>query len=266
MARICPNCGRPAIDEQSQFCNKCGSPFPEDQPKKVVVRTTPRLADTPPPPPAMEPLVAEPRAPVAPPTRSYADPPRVRPPVKQPAQKTPARGSPLPFKKLIGRDFIKPVYWLGVIAILLLVFAGITADLPKTDAATEPVTDTDTGSGFSDILSGIPLFWIGVFIIGNLLWRVLCEMSTVLFALRDSGISVDNSGAPGPEPLYEDEMPAYGEGGMGEMVACPRCGKIVPAEELETCDECGVQGCSSCVRKMGLLKSRWICRDCFKKK
>lgn len=266
MARICPNCGRPAIDDQSQFCNKCGSPFPEDQPKKVVVRTTPRLADAPPPPPVMEPLVAEPRSLSVPQTRSYADPPRYRVPAKPPGQKMPARSSPLPFKKLIGCDFIKPVYWLGVIAILILVFSGITADLPKTDAATETPTDTEAGTASGDILSGIPLFWIGIFIFGNLLWRVLCEMSAVLFALHDSGVSVDNPGAQGPDPLHEDEMPAYGNAGTGEMVECPRCGKIVPADELRSCEHCGIQGCSGCIRLMGLLKKKWTCKDCFEKK
>lgn len=171
MARICPSCGRAAIDDQYQFCNKCGCPFPEDQPKKVILRTTPRLADAPlpPPPPAMEPLVVETHMPAGSPVRSRAEPPRVRVPAQRPAQKKPVMSPPLPFKKLIGRDFIKPVYWLGVIAILLIVFTGITADLPKTNAASEAATGTDSGSASGNLLSGIPLFWIGIFIIGNLL-------------------------------------------------------------------------------------------------
>jgi len=265
MARICPNCGRPALDDQSQFCNKCGSPFAEDQPKKILVRTTPRLADTPPPPPAP---VAPPAAEYyAPPVRSYADPPRVRAPAPRPAaQPKPAGKSPLPFKKLIGRDFIRPVYWLGVIAILLVVFAGITAELPKTDTTAGTPAEDTAGAGSGDFLSDIPLFWIGIFIFTNLLWRVVCEMSAVLFALRDAGASPYHDRGPGFDSLLEDEMPESWDNRAEEPVTCPRCGRVVPAGELRTCEHCGVEGCSNCIRLMGLLKKTLTCKDCFERK
>src|SRR5512145_1764034 len=114
MARTCPNCGRQAIDDQSQFCNKCGTPFPADQPKKVLVRTTPRLADTQPAPPAtpvqpyQEEFPAPERyAPPAPPARSLADPPRVRAPAQRPVQRQQIRSTPLPFGKLYAQRFIR---------------------------------------------------------------------------------------------------------------------------------------------------------------
>ena len=268
MARICPNCGRPAIDEQSQFCNKCGSPFSEDQPKKVVVRTTPRLVDSPPVTPA----------PPAPPSQPVPEPPvvqqpattvrpNVRVPPKRPARAASPQSPILPFGKYIARDFIKPVYWIGVIAILLVVFSGISAEFAKTDAATEAATETESDASDGALLSAIPLFWIGVMVIANLFWRVLCETSAMVFALSDAPAATINGPGVEQDWLSEEEIPGYSGGGAtDEMIACPRCGKIVPAEELETCDICGVQGCSSCVRKMGLLKSKWICRDCFEKK
>lgn len=61
-------------------------------------------------------------------------------------------------------------------------------------------------------------------------------------------------------------MPAFGERGTGGMTVCPRCGKIVPADELQSCEHCGVQGCSSCIRLIGLLKKKWTCKDCFERK
>ncbi len=267
MARICPNCGRPAIDEQSQFCNKCGTPFPDDQPKKVLVRTVPRLAETPQAPPE----------PPAPPVQTFAEPPvapapaPLRPKVPAPVKKAPARvlspESPaLPFKKLIARDFIRPIYWLGVLCILVVVFSAISADLAKTGTVTNSGTEPESGASSGDFLSAIPFFWIGVMVFANLFWRVLCETSAMVFARNAVPAAANDLRGGEQEWLSDEEIPGYSGGATDEMVACPRCGKIVPAEELETCDECGMQGCSSCVRKMGLLKSRWTCKDCYNKK
>jgi len=267
MARICPNCGRPAIDEQSQFCNKCGTPFPDDQPKKVVVRTMPRMAETPQAPPE----------PPVPPVQTYAEPPAapaaapLRPKARAPAKKAPARAmnpeSPaLPFKKLIARDFIRPMYWLGVLCILVVVFSAISADLAKTGTGTGSGTEPESDASSGDFLSAIPFFWIGVMVFANLFWRVLCETSAVVFAQNAVPAAANDVRGGEQEWLSDEEILGYSGGATDEMVSCPRCGKIVPAEDLETCDECGIPGCRSCVRKMGLLKSKWTCKDCFTKK
>ncbi|NMB79595.1 MAG: DUF4282 domain-containing protein [Methanomicrobiales archaeon] len=303
MPKTCPNCGRQAIDDQSQFCNKCGTPFPMDeQPRKVFVRTTPRVvAETPPPPPPLpvqQPVYqqpvqpapqysapppqqeyyppAQPPAPPAPASRPYAEPARARVPVKPPVARRPlVAEKPRPFKKQFAKTSMKLVYWLGVIAIILIVFAGIMADSAKSQKSTTPSSDSSADSASKasgDLLSEIPLFWIGIFIIANLFWRVACETSAAVFALEDRP-GADNGHADtvpasslANEALYGTLDDTPGTASPDEMVECPRCGKMVPANELETCEECGIQGCASCVRKMGLLKAKWTCRDCFQKK
>ena len=280
MTRTCPNCGSRAIDDQSQFCNKCGTPFPaEEQPKKVFVRTVPRLADTPPPPPPPAPPVQQPVAyaeseyyvppprqvPAAPPARSpAAGPSRVRVPArKHPARRQPVREKPQPFAKMITKDYAKIVYWLGVIAILLIVIAGLTSGQSKTTKSSDSSTDDASDSAAKssgDLLATIPLYWIGVFLFANLAWRVLCETSVSVLARSDPA-------ADSPDINADDAVPEYGGGGlMGDSVECPRCGKIVAHDELRTCETCGTEGCTSCIRLMGLIKKKWTCRDCFEKK
>lgn len=273
MARICPACGSQAIDDQSLFCNKCGTPFPSDQPKKVLVRTTPRLAETPPPaPPSPEPVpvtgppAPEYRAPAAPPARISSEPPRARVPAPRPGSRQQAGRSPLPFTRCLVRDFLRPVYWLGVLAILLIVLGGVMADAATTAPAGESSGSGKEG-GPLDLLSAIPVFWIGVFIAGNLVWRVLCESGAALFALYDAGTTPDNPRGLEMESLPDDRVIDDGmAGGQGGMVQCPRCGRTVPAEEMRTCEHCGTVGCSACVRLMGLIKKTLTCRDCFQSK
>jgi hypothetical protein len=272
MARICPQCGARAIDEQSQFCNKCGYPFPDEPQKKtVVVRTMPRMADTPPPPPQypVSPPVPEPRAPAVPQARSYAQPPRVRAPARRPVQPAPVRSSPSPFKRLIAQDYPKLVYWFGVIAIILVVFAGISTGTTKsaTPAGSSAGTTNDTATTPpGDVLAGIPLFWIGVFVFANLFWRTVCEMCAVQFALHGSLTSGTTVQSPAQGSLFEDGMPDLDDFEGGEPVTCPRCGKVVAVSELRTCGHCGVQGCSNCIRMSGLVKKIPTCKECFETK
>jgi hypothetical protein len=173
---------------------------------------------------------------------------------------------PLPFKRLIGRDSIKPIYWLGVIAILLIVFTGITADLAQKDTSAKTSTDAEEKTASVDLLSEIPVFWIMVLILGNLSWRMICEMCAVQFALYSALTTPPNARNPGMETLSEDDSSESWDGGGGVSVQCPHCGKVVPASEQRTCDHCGLEGCSSCIRLMGLVRKKWTCRDCFEKK
>jgi hypothetical protein len=158
------------------------------------------------------------------------------------------------------------MYWLGVIAILLIVFSGIMADSAKDPAA--PPEDTAGAAKESppDLLSAIPLFWIGIFVLANLSWRVMCETCAVVLPRPDLPCAPLPMETPAAAPLLEDMAPAVGAGEPGGSVECPRCGKVVPSGEQKTCEICGVQGCSSCIRLTGLLKKKWTCRDCFERK
>lgn len=168
------------------------------------------------------------------------------------------------------------MYWVGVIAILLIVFSGITADMAKSGKT----ADTSTGTGAEDsgdspdetaatpkgdLLAGIPLFWIGVLVIANLAWRVLCEIAA---AVHSGSLP---SSSPG-ENLLDNRMeippaePMPGPADTGGYAECPRCGKNVPVTELKKCEICGTEGCTSCIRLMGLVRKKWTCRDCFEKK
>jgi hypothetical protein len=251
MARTCPNCGRQAIDDQSQFCNKCGAPFPQDQPKKVIVRTEPRLVTTPPPPP-----VAEPPAPKR---------PRVRVPAKKPVPEQKSKGGFLRFESFITRDFIRFIYLAGVIAIILISLLGITSGFSKSSSSSvESVTVGNATSNGQDSTTSL-IIWAGFLIFGNLFWRVLCEMLVVLFVMNDSLLVIKKSLEQDQDTLFEDEIPDD-DGMGGDFVECPRCGKIVAQSELRTCSHCGVQGCSNCIRMMGLVRKTLTCRDCYQKK
>lgn len=245
MARTCLNCGRQAIDDQSQFCNKCGAPFPQDQQKKVIVRTEPRLVTTPPPPSPTQ--------------------PRVRAPAKKPAPEPKPKGGFLRFESFITRDFIRFIYLAGVIAIILISLLGITSGFskPASSGAECGTTVNATATGMNSTTSLI--VWAGFLIFGNLFWRVLCEMLVVLFVVNDSLLAIKRSLAHEQVSGFEDEKPDYEEENCG-FIECPRCGNVVAQNELRTCSHCGVQGCSSCIRMMGLLKKTLTCRDCYQRK
>jgi hypothetical protein len=274
MARTCPNCGTKAIDDQSAFCNKCGTPFPADPPKKVVVRTTPRLAETPPPPqqplaplpPVEETPVARQPRPASPPARSLADLPRVRAPQRRPAREKTVKGGFFNFGTLITQKFIRLIYIAGMIAIILISLMGILSAFsqPAASTATEAGAVNATASGHDSTTSLIS--WVIFLVIGNIFWRILCEMAFVLFSMNDSLNAIKDSLAGDQDALLQDGPLAYDGGRPDEFVDCPRCGKVVPAGELRTCEHCGVQGCSSCIRQMGLLKKTLTCKDCYQRK
>jgi hypothetical protein len=153
-----------------------------------------------------------------------------------------------------------------VIAILLIVLGGMMAGSGGATTAGDTGEADDKEKSPLDILSAIPAFWIGVFIAASLIWRVLCESSAVLIALHDTQTPPNPSGTTGMEPF-----PDPGDGNSrgtsgGEMALCPRCGRTVPVEDLRSCDHCGVQGCSNCIRLMGLIKKTLTCKDCYQSK
>jgi hypothetical protein len=160
---------------------------------------------------------------------------------------------------------IRLVYWLGVIAIILIIVAGITTTktTASTGAVADPSADAATKAA-TDLLAGIPLFWIGSFLFAVLLWRAVCEICALQAAHYNSLAAAGSVRSLAQVSLREDDALPNSE--ADEFTECPRCGKVVPQSELRSCSHCGVQGCSSCIRMMGLLKKTLTCRDCYQSK
>jgi hypothetical protein len=235
MTKTCPSCGYQEPDMQALYCNKCGYPFPQNQPKRVVAtaptgRPAPRAA-------------------------------------KRPVLKRSGGGDFLSFGTLITEDHLKLIYILGAGMIILLSVMGVAGMFTKTTAGGVNVSITNT-TAIATNPTGSPLFWIGFLIVGSILWRMFCE----IFAMLSRGYSFHHQGDE-DDPEYETEeypgmmtVAAQGSAGSEQMVECPKCHKIVAIEDVRECEHCGVQGCSSCIRMMGLLKKTMTCRECFEAK
>jgi hypothetical protein len=236
MAKNCPSCGYRETDNQAQYCNKCGYPFPQNQPARPVAAA----------------------APVTRPAQRTA---------KRLVQKN-ARGSGfLSFGTLITDDYLRLIYLIGAVVIVLGSIMGIAGMFSKPAAggantsANLSITDT---KAIAQDPAGSPLFWIGVLIAGSIVWRMFCELFVVLS--RGHGVAHNGGG-----DAYDDEIADYADAGMaapggagsGQMVECPKCHKIVAAGDLRECEHCGIQGCINCIRSMGLLKKTMTCRECY---
>ena len=242
MVKTCPSCGTPAVDDKSLFCNKCGYPFPKTRPDSTTIVRRP---DT---------RLNEPPSPVQ---REAPPPPPRAAPVKRAG---PGAGrKKAPFRTFIAQKHLRLIYFLGVIGIVLVSLIGISAVFSRTGTDAANISFTNT-TALVETPSASPLFWIAFLIIGNLIWRVFCELVAAVFRIYDT-LSRGGSGT-GPD----DETLEYGGEIPGDYVECPHCGKVVPPEELRECEHCGVQGCSTCIRGMGLLKKTLTCRNCFERK
>lgn len=240
MAKTCPSCGYLETDNNALFCNKCGYPFPRNQPGRSVAA----------PAPGRRP------APVA-----RREPRRV---------KSGAAGY-LSFDTLITGNYLKLIYIFGAAGIILASLMGIVGMFGKTTSgianrSIANISFTNTTALAQDP-AGSPLFWIGFLIVGSVLWRMFCELFALVSRLHDAD-GYGNEAEPYDEPAeYGNEVyDESGEGVQGQMVECPKCRKIVPVEDLRECEHCGVQGCSNCIRVMGLLKKSMTCRECFEAK
>jgi hypothetical protein len=233
MSKTCPSCGYPEPDTQAVYCNKCGYPFPQNQPRRPAAA-----------------------APTARPVQRT---------VKRPVHRN-AGGGFLSFGTLITEHHLKLIYILGAVLIVLVSVMGVAGMFGKPAAKGANVSITNTTAMAQDP-AGSPLFWIGFLVIGSILWRMFCE----LFALLSRGTSAahhadEDAYEEEPEDYAEEHFAAPGGAGSGQMVECPKCHKIVAVEDLRECEHCGVQGCSNCIRMMGLLKKTMTCRECFEAK
>lgn len=249
MVKICTSCGTRTADDEALFCNKCGCPFPKIQPKRSAV-----------------PQQREPTVPVVPRNPPGGMVRQVRPPVRRPGPQRTGRSDPLPFKKFFARDHIRLIYLVGAVAVILVSLLGISTVLSKTGAVT-PVESFTNTTALVESPSASPLFWIGFLIFGSLIWRIFCEMAAVICRTPDTIGGGGESGPVDEEPDYfEEEAGGYRAEETGEFVECPHCSKIVTADQVRECEICGVQGCSNCIRMMGLLKKKMTCKECFEKK
>jgi hypothetical protein len=234
MTKTCPSCGYREPDMQAQYCNKCGYPFPQNQPGRPAAAA-----------PAGRPA---PRA------------------AKRPVHKKTSGGGFLSFGTLITEKHLKLIYILGAVMIVLVSLMGIAGMFAKKATAGVNVSLTDP-KAIADYPAGSPLFWIGFLIVGSILWRMFCEFFALLS--RTQGVPDYGGGAAYDEDTEEyatEGIATPGRSGSGQMVECPKCHKIVGVEDLRDCEHCGIQGCVNCIRSMGLLKKSLTCRECYETK
>lgn len=238
MAKTCPSCGFVTPDDQAVYCNKCGYPFPKGSAIKPPVTK----------------IAGSPSVPAA------------RRAAPQPVRRRTGGGGFLSFGTLIGKKYLKQIYILGAVIIVLAAVMGIAGLFAKPGMAAKNVSVTSTFTNTTALAqdpAGSPLFWICFLVFGSVLWRVFCEVCFVLFRPGDaSGHGMMDVEEEEPEYM-EGETAGYDGDQSVQNIQCPHCGKIVPSDDLRECEHCGVQGCSNCIRQMGLLKKTMTCRACF---
>lgn len=84
------------------------------------------------------------------------------------------------FRMFITRPFIKIIYILGALALIVFGFLSMfSSPYPYVNANV---------SGGGSVING--LLWI---VIGNLVWRVMCESAIIFFRMHDVLKSIDYS-------------------------------------------------------------------------
>ena len=243
MSKTCPSCGYREPDMEAQYCNKCGYPFPRQQPQRPAAAPAP--AGRPAPRPA-----------------------------KRPVQRKSGGGGFLSFGTLISEKHLKLIYVLGAVLIVLVSLMGIAGMFAKkttTDKSTANASLVNTNA-IAEYPAGSPLFWIVFLVAASILWRMFCEIFAMLSRLQSAPLhgggdmhEVETEEYAG-DGYADESIGAPGGAGSGQMVECPKCHKIVAMEDLRECGHCGIRGCVHCIRPMGLLKKTLTCRECFEAK
>lgn len=236
MAERCPNCGNAALDENSLFCNKCGSRLPESPPK-VVVSPARRTAVVPAPPRMVQGMQGSFHG-------GYE-------PAESPVKKI------LRFDMLVTKKLVPVIYVVGAVAITLLAVLSL---LGGSSADTTTAKTAGTAASSSDTTSFV--FWILVLVVGNIVWRFACEAAAATFRIHDAlGQSAESPDLTDPvDTGYAPEMTVPEPAGQ---VKCPHCSSTVYSDQLRECEYCGVTGCERCIKAMGLVRKHLTCRDCF---
>ncbi|HPE58128.1 MAG TPA: DUF4282 domain-containing protein [Bacteroidales bacterium] len=122
------------------------------------------------------------------------------------------------FRKFISLIFIQVIYLLGAIAITI---AGIVF-----------LVKSEGDLGFF-ILQGL-----GLLIIGNLAWRLICEVWILFFRLASSLSNIENQ----IKTLSSNSLNQVGNKASyhnDESIFCPVCGHKQTDKTAEFCEECG---------------------------
>jgi len=156
----------------------------------------------------------------------------------------------LAFDIFITKTAISAIYCVGavvltLVSLLYLVLGIVKPEMLPTLPAQIPTITT-------------PVFWIVVLILGNLVWRMLCEFFVVIFSINKSLFSIDNTLVTCNQPITDEDTSEYTE--------CPLCSGTARIDELQKCERCGMMGCKNCIRTAGLIKKKKICKTCFAKK
>jgi hypothetical protein len=242
MAKTCPSCGNQALDNEALFCNKCGYRIPEAPPRRTIIANP--AGSRPADPPAHSPPVI----------RRAAGPDR-----KKPEREGGSLKKFLQFNSFITDRHMPLLYIIGALTITLVSLISITGGtaLPFTNTTVSATTPQNTPS---------PVLWIGILILGNIVWRIACEVFVVLFRIHDSlapseqGLVPEEVGGSSGEDLDSQEDTAT------EYVECPHCSSTVLRDQIRECESCGVVGCERCIRLTGLIRKKMICKACFENK
>jgi hypothetical protein len=227
MSKFCTTCGSEETDDQSIFCRTCGNRFPINPPeKKSIVRPTADYSSQ--------------SAPVGSETA-----PNVKTMKKEPKKRGKFRRF-LSFDIFITKSAITVIYCIGAVVLTLVSVLGIV----------KPAMLPTLPSQIPSIIT--PVFWIVVLILGNLVWRMLCEFFVVLFSIDTSLVSIDTTLITLNQPVTAEDTSEYTQ--------CPLCSGTVRIDELQKCDRCGIMGCKNCIRTAGIFKKTKTCKTCFTKK
>jgi hypothetical protein len=136
----------------------------------------------------------------------------------------------LTFRKLITTPFITIIYLLGAIFITLLALSTIGEGYRAPSYFGIDIGRIYVYSGFF------------MLIVGNLLWRVFCELIIVQFRIHDELVSINNKIASTGGEILKPPYMERASGGKppSGVIKCPYCGSEIPSVSRR-CPICGLE-------------------------
>jgi hypothetical protein len=122
------------------------------------------------------------------------------------------------FRKFISLTFIQIIYVLGAIAITIAGFVSLYK-----------ASEARYGAEM------LALSGLGIIILGNILWRVICEAWILFFRLASSVSNIENQLKSTTKSFSNDSININNE---SELI-CESCGKVQSDADSEFCEECG---------------------------
>lgn len=121
------------------------------------------------------------------------------------------------FRKFISLTFIQVLYVIGAVVITI---AGIVFLVQAVD---------------SRHAGELTLSGLGLLVVGNLLWRVICEAWILFFRLASSVGNIENSLKYSSKSVPFENTPSN----AGLEIVCEYCGKVQSDADSKFCEECG---------------------------